>query len=32
MDLADANNEIVAINDEDVMAANDEEVFNVSSS
>ncbi len=31
MDLANANNEIVAVNDEDVMAANDEEVFCVSS-
>ncbi len=32
MDLADTNNEVVAVDDEDVMVANDEEVFCVSSS
>jgi hypothetical protein len=32
MDLANVNNEIVAVNDENVMATNDEEVFYVSSS
>jgi hypothetical protein len=32
MDLADAYNEVVVIDDEDVMAANDEEVFCISSS
>ncbi len=32
MDLVDADNEVVAINDEDVMAADDERVFCISSS
>jgi hypothetical protein len=32
MDLADVDNEIVAVDDEDVMAADDEEVFCISSS
>jgi len=32
MDLADADNEVVVVDDEDVMVANDEEVFYVSSS
>jgi hypothetical protein len=32
MDLADADNEVVAVDDEDVMAADDEEVFFVSNS
>jgi hypothetical protein len=30
MDLADANNEVMAVDDEDVMAADDEEVFCIS--
>jgi len=30
MDLADANNEVMAVNDEDVMAADDEEVLCIS--
>ncbi len=32
MDLADADNEVVAVDDEDVMTIDDEEVFYVSSS
>jgi len=32
MDLADIDNEIMAVDDEDVMATDDEEVFYVSSS
>jgi len=32
MDLADTDNEVVAVDDEDVMATEDEEVFFVSSS
>jgi hypothetical protein len=32
MDLADADNEVVGVDDEDVMVADDEEVFCVSSS
>jgi hypothetical protein len=31
MDLADVDNEVMAVDDEDVMAADDEEVFCVSS-
>jgi len=30
MDLADVDNEVVAVNDEDIMAADDEDVFCVS--
>jgi hypothetical protein len=32
MDLADANNEIVVVDDEDIMVADDEEMFCVSNS
>ncbi len=32
MDLADVDNEVMVVDDEDIMAANDEEVFCVSSS
>jgi hypothetical protein len=32
MDLANVDNEVMAVNDEDVMATDDEEVFYVSSS
>jgi hypothetical protein len=32
MNLADVNNEVMVVNDEDVMAANDKELFYVSNS